>query len=756
MSLRLAVALLLTATAAAQRPGGFQVIGPGGGGAMYRPSINPHDPQTVLVACDMGGGYISHDAGRSWRMFNLHGAINAFAFDPKTPTTLYAGGTGLWRSTDNGATWNLILPRASKVIGIANSSTEGDETLLSNEPFAARDGSLPYLSAMAIDPSDGRQIYAALGKMLVTTKDGGEHWSTGTPLPDRPNKLILAPGPDGKPELWMSSLNGFWNLHHADHKVASNEFSVPLRSAGLEVVQGRLFLYASSGTRFFRAAVNPADKTLSPAWQTLALPGTGSTITTFATSADGRAIYASYADLQLDGKVWGGVAKSTDDGQHWTLPLKISNKGEASPNYADGWITSAFDAWWGEEPLGLAVAPNDAQVVYATDLGRTMKSSDGGVHWTPLYTRSVGNGAYTTTGLDVLTSYGVYFDPFDKRRMFIGYTDVGLFRSEDGGASWMPSHDGVPAKWRSNTYSVVLDPAVRGRMWATMDRTHDLPQSRMWRRKSVTEFSGSICESTDGGKHWRVLSTGLPDAAFTHLNLDPKSPADRRTLYAVSFGHGVYKSTDGGQTWQLKGNGVGHNGAFAWRMALAADGTLYLVVVRESGAPAIQNSEKDGAMYRSRDGAEHWERVALPAGVNGPMGLSVDPHDPAKLYLAAWARPVGQHGEGGGIYGSRDGGAHWQLLFAGEQHVYDITRNTANPSELYATGFSGSAWRSTDEGAHWKRIAGFNFKGAHRVIADPVHPGQVYITTFGGGVWHGAGDGASGVEDVAGKELAPR
>ena len=37
--------------------------------------------------------------------------------------------------------------------------------------------------------------------------------------------------------------------------------------------------------------------------------------------------------------------------------------------------------------------------------------------------------------MDVTTAYGVHFDPFNRQRLFITYTDIGLFRSEDGGES---------------------------------------------------------------------------------------------------------------------------------------------------------------------------------------------------------------------------------------------------------------------------------------------------------------------------------
>ena len=61
---QLALALFLVLAGSGDaRPGNFQITGPGGGGAMFHPTISPHDVNTVLVACDMTGSYISHDGG---------------------------------------------------------------------------------------------------------------------------------------------------------------------------------------------------------------------------------------------------------------------------------------------------------------------------------------------------------------------------------------------------------------------------------------------------------------------------------------------------------------------------------------------------------------------------------------------------------------------------------------------------------------------------------------------------------------------
>src|SRR6516225_5045757 len=98
----------------------------------------------------------------------------------------------------------------------------------------------------------------------------------------------------------------------------------------------------------------------------------------------------------------------------------------------------------------------------------------------------------------------------------------------------------------------------------------------------------------------------------------------------------------------------------------------------------------DGALYRSKDSAEHWEAVQLPQGVNGPNAITVDSSSPARLYLATWARASGTHGDGGGIFLSEDSGHSWRQIFDRDRHVYDVSVDSKDPNVLYAAGFESS------------------------------------------------------------------
>jgi photosystem II stability/assembly factor-like uncharacterized protein len=753
--LLVALAVLAVVPDSAQnRPGDFHIVGAGGGGAMFHPTISPHDTNTVLVNCDMTGAYVTHDGGKSWRMFNLRGVVQFFAFDPKLPQRIYAYATGLWRSDDNGETWNLIYPQPATITGVFMASDHADEELMSSDPAQSA-----MMTAMAIDPENSKALYAATWNRvmgiasLLVSNDGGASWTKTGDLTGPAVRVWVDPhSPAGDRTLILAGthsveIKNSSGIHKVDGPPAKALTAV---SAGFGA-DGKSIIYTIADDSAFVSDDQGAH------WQKISIGAGGGKVRAIATSLRNPATaYVSYRDYLQDGVKYMGVAKTSDSGRTWQLVWKEdSNKaGKPGANIRDAWITPRFGSDWGENPLDLGVADQDPNLAYGTDLGRTMRTADGGATWAAVYSHRSRDESWTTTGLDVTTSYGYHFDPFDHNRQFISTTDIGLFRSEDRGKSWMSSTKGVPREWTNTTYWVEFDPKVRGRMWSVNSWTHDLPRPKMWRHGGVEKYRGGVCISNDGGKTWAKSNNGMEPTAATHILLDPTSSVDARVLYVAGFGRGVYKTVDGGKTWELKNAGITQEQPFAWRIVRDSRGTLYVLIARRS-EKGVSGTSGDGALYKSTDGAEHWVPVALPKASNAPNGLAIDPEDPQRLYLALWAVDKGQHGEGGGIYLSENGGKDWRPILDRDQHVYDVTIDPRDPQILYAAGFESSVWRSIDRGERWTRVPGYNFKWGHRVNPDPDDPKKIYVTTFGGGVWYGSVDGQDRAIDIATPELQP-
>lgn len=741
----------------------FKVVGPGGGGAMFHPTISPHDVSEVLVNSDMNGAYITHDGGRTWRMFNLRGEVRFFVFDPLQPRVVYAATNALWRSTDDGESWNLLWPKPTTVVGVRMNKDEANETTLADP------NPLGEIVALAIDPANSHILTAAAVEdgvaALYISENEGLDWQKVTDLSQAPLSQVGSHS-DWVRKIWIDPHSA---VGDRDLYIAGKE-SVMVRHQGnwetrpippgivfIDVTAGfssphGVRLYATSDSGIFVSNDGAAT------WTAAQFPGNGTKFRVIATSLDHpETAYVSYKHLLLGGRSWLGIAKTIDGGVTWDPVWKDEYRIEPNVpearNIHDAWL-AGLGTEWGDNPLGLGVAEQDPNLAYSTDYGRTMRTTDGGANWYAAYSRKVPGGGWTTTGLDVTNTYDYLFDPFDAHRRFITTTDIGLFRSEDDGRSWTQSLTGVPEAWTLTTYSATFDPDVRDKMWAVMSGAHDMPRSRTWRNIDTSTFRGGVCVSLDGGRTWTPSNQGMAETAPTHILLDPTTPVGKRGLWVAAMGRGVYKSSDDGATWTLKNNGIVQHDPLAWRLARAADGTLYVVIVRRSEDGSISTAG-DGALYKSTDGAESWTGVNLPSGTNGPYGLAIDPHDTQRLYLAEWCRAAGMDGQGGGIFLSTNGGRTWKTVFDHDQHVYDVTIDPRDSNVLYAASFESSVWRSNDRGEHWTRIPGFNFKRDHRVMPDPIHPNMIYVSTFGAGVLYGPSSGAGGHADIATPVMQP-
>jgi photosystem II stability/assembly factor-like uncharacterized protein len=755
---------------------------------MRRPAVSPHDPRLVVVGCDMTGSYITLDGGLSWRMFHLAGVVSAFVFDPVDPAVIYAVNSGLWRSDDRGRRWTLVWPDPSRNTVHRAWSDHGD-TVYTTDDSTYPSGRDVDVQALAVDPADNRRLVLAVtsappgppgsqpraATQLLISTDRGRTWAARATLADE-QVFVLAFEPHER--LRAVAEKGVYELAWARTTDApfrrAEPPGGPIRSASQGRANGRAFLYVTTpatrdrdavvggisvsedGGRTWQASNGALDDGLrataggedwGPAHRSR--PSLGPVA---ASAENGLVAYLGLRGLRRPQGAANGIARTTDGGRTWTIVHEEADRPSANlePSWIEGRAAEDGQSVWFDAPYDLAASPTNPEVAYATDLFRTYRTTDGGRSWAQVNSVRRDDDRWASRGLDVTTTYGVHFDPFDVTRLLVSWTDIGLFRSDDGGATWTGSSAGVPKEWRNTGYWVEFDPEVRGLVWGAFSGTHDLPRPKMWRRSDPAGYRGGVAVSRDGGRTWTPLpaSGGFPESAVTHLLLDPQSAPGKRRIWATAFGRGVFRSDDDGRTWARKSEGIEGEQPFAWRLHRTSDATLYVVVARRSERGRIGDAD-DGALYRSIDGGDRWTKLTLPAGTNGPNGLTSDPRDSQRLYLAAWGVATPGGDTGGGLFVSTDAGTTWRNLLPKVQHVYDVTLDPRNADVVYVCGFDRGAWRSADRGQTWTRLRGYNFQWGQRVVPDRADPSRVYITTFGGSLWRGPAVGdPNAPEDV--------
>ncbi len=740
---------------------GWYNLGPGGGGAMFVPNVSPHSPDTAIVACDMTGTYITHDGGQNWRQLNMKSTSFASAFDPFDPNVIYLGSTGLYRSQDRGMTWKLIFPDPEAVELEVMVGDHAGHKYISKDNWPG--GSV---ETIAIDPENNSNIYIGIkseGLLLFSSHDGGKKWrELCRPEGKEFLKLYVNNGSNNQgKEIFAFTDTAVYRI--TDDNGLAEKIELPSgvekiisADCGIDPDTGTDVFYMVTPARYenngvFSGVFRSGDRGKS--WTELdgglfadfAGPRNGQRreFKCIATAAkDAGTVYVSvlrYPEIfsnPMPEMNYLGIMKSIDMGNTWQWVLKIGDKNPE--NLIGGWQERSYDTDWMGSPLGMAVCPANPDVCYYTGYGMTTRTTDGGKLWKQVYSRDNPDGTSTGCGLEVTTCYGVHFDPFDKDHIVISYTDIGMHQSHDGGRSWRHSINGVPRLWINTCYWMVFDPEVKGKAWSVWSYCHDLPRPKMFARGDFDKYVGGVCRSEDGLVSWQKSNQGMPENSVpTSIVLDPKSPAGNRTLYVAAVGKGVFKSVDDGKTWELKNNGITGN-LNAWELTLTPDGLLYLVVVR-----GLKNGkEVDGSLYLSRDGAESWERLPLPEGVNAPNSLAFDPKNPKTMYLACWPRTMEGKENYGGVYMTEDGGVSWKNIFDKSAHAYAVAVDPKDTSVLYLVTFNGSAYRSGDRGCTWERLKGYNFKWGHRPVIDPWNRDMLYITTFGSSVWYGPAKGS--------------
>src|SRR2546426_996630 len=227
------------------------------------------------------------------------------------------------------------------------------------------------------------------------------------------------------------------------------------------------------------------------------------------------------------------------------------------------------------------------------------------------------------------------------------------------------------------------------------------------------------------------------------LAIDPLNPT---TLYAGTYGGGVFKSTDGGVSWSASGPTNIYTSVTALAIDAVTPTTLYAGSIYSPG------------VFKSTDGGASWNATELARGV---LSLAIDPLTPTTLYAGD---------DASGVFKSMDGGANWSsaLLFyyglcgpcggVGALTIDPLSQTTLfggtgvitaydyDGSFLYTA--SGRVFKSTDGGTGWGMSTWLDDDESVQTLAieprtDPLTPTTLYAGTGISGVHKSTNGGLS-------------
>jgi carboxypeptidase T len=200
-------------------------------------------------------------------------------------------------------------------------------------------------------------------------------------------------------------------------------------------------------------------------------------------------------------------------------------------------------------------------------------------------------------------------------------------------------------------------------------------------------------------------------------------PTNAQTMYAATWGAGVYKTTDGGAFWFPANNGLGDK---QWLYALWFD----------AAGQALYAGTGDGGVYKTTNSGASWFPVNAGLEDWNIRALVGDPVQSQVLYAGTQA----------GIYKTTNGGTSWVYASSGlgTPTVWALAVDATNPQVLYAGVGGGGVYKSSNGGASWVAVnIGLGTPTVYGLAVDPHRPQSVYAGTAGQGVYRSDNGGGS-------------
>ena len=300
-------------------------------------------------------------------------------------------------------------------------------------------------------------------------------------------------------------------------------------------------------------------------------------------------------------------AATTASGELAGLKFDAAKKPPVPPKLTPGqakfikkWNLPSDPRIWHIEPG----RPSEKGVLYAgTAPAALFRTDDDGKTWTEVKGLSKHPTRNKwTPGAGGLCLHSIQLDPRDPKRMFVGISSAGVFRTEDAGKSWKAVNKGITGYEGGVLKENAIGTCVHKML------LH--PAGRLYQQNHI-----GVYRSDNKGDTWDRIDKGLPYEFGFGLALNP---ADAETCYVTPLEPegGMYRATSGKlRVYRLRGS----NGSPSWEElgnGLPSE-AAYVSVLREGMSQdsldpvGVYVGTGTGQVYASPDGGASWRAIAM-------------------------------------------------------------------------------------------------------------------------------------------------
>ena len=307
---------------------------------------------------------------------------------------------------------------------------------------------------------------------------------------------------------------------------------------------------------------------------------------------------------------FGQVIHRTDDGgKNWeTVGNEFVYDGVPGTHQ---WYDGTAHPWEFTRVWHLEPSLTDPDTVYAgVEDAALFRTTDGGQSWHELSgLRQHGTGPLWQPGAGGMCLHSIVLDPSNEQRMYIAISAAGSFRTDDGGATWLPINQGLISDY-------IPDPNAEVGHCVHHIAMHPARPDVLFMQKHW-----DVMRTDNAGERWYEVSGNLPSDFGFVVDIHAHEPD---TIYVVPIKSDsehyppegklrVYRSRTGGNEWEALTNGLPQQDCYVnvLRDAMAVD---------QMDPCGVYFGTTGGQVYASADGGDNW----MPIVRDLPAVLSVE------------------------------------------------------------------------------------------------------------------------------------